>query len=107
MKDCVSDGFAKNPCQRALCSLGIETRIVDPTFRTACYATLAASGGGSNGSEAEAAHSGVGRLVDWAQKHLLDPRLPLASPKDLAIPQCLHTADEAIALIRDHHGKWL
>jgi uncharacterized protein (TIGR00730 family) len=46
-------------------------------------------------------------LVEWARKHLLDPRLALASPEDLAIPQCLNTADEAIALIREHHAKWL
>ena len=46
-------------------------------------------------------------LVEWARKHLLDARLPLASPKDMDIPQCLNTADEAIALIRDYHGKWL
>jgi uncharacterized protein (TIGR00730 family) len=46
-------------------------------------------------------------LVDWARQHLLDPRLPLASPEDMAIPRCLSTADEAIALIREYHGKWL
>ena len=46
-------------------------------------------------------------LVEWARKHLLDPRLPLASPGDLEIPHCLNTADEAIALIREHHGRWL
>jgi uncharacterized protein (TIGR00730 family) len=46
-------------------------------------------------------------LVEWARKHLLDPRLPLASPKDIDIPRCVNTADEAIALIRDYHGKWL
>jgi uncharacterized protein (TIGR00730 family) len=46
-------------------------------------------------------------LVEWARTHLLDPRLPLASPKDIEIPHCLNTADEAIALIRDYHGKWL
>jgi uncharacterized protein (TIGR00730 family) len=46
-------------------------------------------------------------LVEWARKHLLDPRLTLASPEDLAIPHCLSTADEAIALIREHHGRWL
>jgi uncharacterized protein (TIGR00730 family) len=40
-------------------------------------------------------------LVEWARQHLLDPRLPLASPKDLDIPHCLNTADEAIAVIRD------
>ena len=46
-------------------------------------------------------------LVEWARKHLLDPRLPLASPKDMDIPHCLNTAEEAIALIRDHYGRWL
>ena len=32
--------------------------------------------------------------------------LPLAGAEDLAIPQCLNTADEAIAVIRTHHEKW-
>jgi uncharacterized protein (TIGR00730 family) len=45
-------------------------------------------------------------LVEWARKHMLDPRLPLASPEDMAIPHCLSTADEAIALIHEHHGRW-
>jgi uncharacterized protein (TIGR00730 family) len=45
-------------------------------------------------------------LVDWARKHLLNPQVPLASAGDLAIPQCLDTADEAIAVIRAHHDKW-
>jgi uncharacterized protein (TIGR00730 family) len=45
-------------------------------------------------------------LVDWAKQNLLKPELALASPADLAIPQCVNTADEAIALIREHHGKW-
>jgi uncharacterized protein (TIGR00730 family) len=45
-------------------------------------------------------------LVDWARKHLLNPQVPLASADDLAIPQCLNTADEAIAVIRAHHEKW-
>jgi uncharacterized protein (TIGR00730 family) len=45
-------------------------------------------------------------LVDWAKQHLLKPELSLASPQDLAIPRCVKTADEAIALLRDHHAKW-
>jgi uncharacterized protein (TIGR00730 family) len=45
-------------------------------------------------------------LVDWAKTAMLDPRLALASTDDLEIPQCLDTADEAIALVRDLHGKW-
>jgi uncharacterized protein (TIGR00730 family) len=46
-------------------------------------------------------------LVDWAKKNLLKPELNLANPEDLAIPRCVKTADEAIALLRDHHAKWL
>ena len=46
-------------------------------------------------------------LVDWARKNLLGPELSLASPEDLTIPRCVDTADEAIALIREHHAKWL
>jgi uncharacterized protein (TIGR00730 family) len=45
-------------------------------------------------------------LVDWAQTAMLDPRLALANPDDLQIPKCVETADEAIALVRDLHGKW-
>jgi uncharacterized protein (TIGR00730 family) len=45
-------------------------------------------------------------LVDWASASMLDPRLALASAEDLRIPQCLGTADEAITVIRDLHGKW-
>jgi uncharacterized protein (TIGR00730 family) len=46
-------------------------------------------------------------LVDWARKNLLKPELSLASPEDMDIPRCVKTADEAIALLRDHHAKWL
>ena len=45
-------------------------------------------------------------LVEWARTAMLDPRLALASPEDLAIPQCVETADEAIALVRALHGEW-
>src|SRR5262249_18722295 len=46
-------------------------------------------------------------LVDWAKKNLLKPEVNLANPEDLAIPRCVKTADEAIALLCDHHAKWL
>ena len=46
-------------------------------------------------------------LVQWAKASMLDARLALAGPKDLDIPRCLNTADEAIAVIRDLHAKWL
>jgi uncharacterized protein (TIGR00730 family) len=45
-------------------------------------------------------------LVEWAKVSMLDPRLALANPEDLQIPMCLDTADEAIAVVRDLHGKW-
>jgi uncharacterized protein (TIGR00730 family) len=46
-------------------------------------------------------------LVEWARRSMLDPRLPLASPQDMDIPRCVHTADQAIALVRDLHEQWL
>ncbi len=46
-------------------------------------------------------------LVEWARASMLDPALPLASPQDMSIPRCLRTADEAIALVRDLHARWL
>src|SRR6516164_5106435 len=52
----------------------------------------------------------VGRMwaefVDWARNNLLKPELSLANPEDITIPRCVNTADEAIALIREHHAKW-
>lgn len=45
-------------------------------------------------------------LVDWSAAAMLDPRLPLASPEDMKIPVCVDTADEAIAMVRDLHGRW-
>ncbi len=45
-------------------------------------------------------------LVDWSKKNLLNPKLPLASPADMDIPTCVETADEAIALVRQHYSKW-
>jgi uncharacterized protein (TIGR00730 family) len=44
-------------------------------------------------------------LVDWARTHLLTTQPPLANPEDMAIPRCVNTADEAIALIREHHAQ--
>jgi hypothetical protein len=48
-----------------------------------------------------------GELLQWARTHMLDPRLHLVDAEDLSIPRCVTTADEAIALIREHHGRWL
>jgi uncharacterized protein (TIGR00730 family) len=46
-------------------------------------------------------------LVDWARAHLAMSQPPLANPDDMTIPRCVNTADEAIALIREHQAKWL
>jgi uncharacterized protein (TIGR00730 family) len=46
------------------------------------------------------------KLVDWAKEHLLASQPPLANPEDMEIPRCVTTADEAIALLREHHAKW-
>src|SRR5215831_1136078 len=46
-------------------------------------------------------------LVEWAKQSLLASQPPLASPEDMTIPHCVETADQAIALIREGHQKWL
>jgi uncharacterized protein (TIGR00730 family) len=46
-------------------------------------------------------------LVDWARSHLLTSNPPLANPEDMTIPSCVNTAEETIALIREHHARWL
>ena len=52
------------------------------------------------------ATSAWSELVQWATKHLLKSQPPLANLEDLTIPRCLSTADEAIALLREHHASW-
>jgi uncharacterized protein (TIGR00730 family) len=46
-------------------------------------------------------------LVEWARSSMLSIDPPLANVEDMTIPCCAAGADEAIALIREHHGKWL
>jgi predicted Rossmann-fold nucleotide-binding protein len=46
-------------------------------------------------------------LVEWADRYMLRPGFELASAEDMTIPQCVDTADEAIAIIREHHAQWL
>ncbi len=46
-------------------------------------------------------------LVEWARAHLLRSEPPLAGPEDMEIPQCVNTADEAVALLGKHHSQWL
>ena len=46
-------------------------------------------------------------LIDWARGAMLSTDAPLASDEDMTIPRCAADADEAIALIRNHHAEWL
>ncbi len=46
-------------------------------------------------------------LVDWARAQMLRPGFELAGERDLTIPICVDNAAEAIAIIRNHHAKWL
>jgi predicted Rossmann-fold nucleotide-binding protein len=46
-------------------------------------------------------------LVEWARTSMLSTDPPLANAVDLEIPRCVASADEAIALVREHHGRWL
>jgi uncharacterized protein (TIGR00730 family) len=45
-------------------------------------------------------------LVDWARSMMLSFDPPLASAEDFQIPKCAVSADEAIALIREHYNQW-
>ena len=47
-----------------------------------------------------------GELVGWARTHLVTTKPPLANPEDMDIPRCVQSADEAIALILEHRGRW-
>ena len=46
-------------------------------------------------------------LVEWARQSMLSSDPPLASARDLDIPRCVANADEAIAIVREHHAEWL
>jgi uncharacterized protein (TIGR00730 family) len=45
-------------------------------------------------------------LIDWARQSMLSSEMPLANPEDMELPRCLATADDAIAVLRDHHARW-
>jgi uncharacterized protein (TIGR00730 family) len=46
-------------------------------------------------------------LVDWTKAQMLRPGFELVGEQDLSIPICVNDAAEAIAVIREHHAKWL
>jgi uncharacterized protein (TIGR00730 family) len=45
-------------------------------------------------------------LVDWAAAQMLRPGFELASAEDMRLPQCVDNAEEAIAIVREHHARW-
>lgn len=45
-------------------------------------------------------------LIDWARAHLAGSTPPMASAEDIEIPICVDTADDAIALLREHQARW-
>lgn len=46
-------------------------------------------------------------LVDWARTSMLASDCGLVSPEDIEIPRCVPDANQAIAIIKIHHAKWL
>jgi len=46
-------------------------------------------------------------LIEWARAAMASSDPPLASPKDMDIPRCVGTGDEAIEILREHHARWL
>ena len=45
-------------------------------------------------------------LVDWVRDGMLSFETPLISPEDVDIPVCVASAEEAIAIIREHRAEW-
>jgi len=45
-------------------------------------------------------------LIDWARAAMLSFDPPLANAEDLAIPQCVPNADEAIRAVGEHYARW-
>jgi uncharacterized protein (TIGR00730 family) len=45
-------------------------------------------------------------LVAWCRTHMLRPESPLASPEDMAIPQCVDDGPAILRIIREHYESW-
>ncbi len=46
-------------------------------------------------------------FLEWATSQMLRPGLELASPADMHIPHCVGDGAEAVAVIKEHHARWL
>jgi uncharacterized protein (TIGR00730 family) len=45
-------------------------------------------------------------LVDWARRHMVECETPMAGADDIAIPRCVQTVEEALAIVGEHHDAW-
>ena len=45
-------------------------------------------------------------LIEWARQYMVDTDQPLANAEDMALPQCVASGDEAIAILRERHAQW-
>ena len=46
-------------------------------------------------------------LADWARDYMLRPGLALANAEDMAIPQCVGSVEETVAILRANREAWL
>lgn len=46
-------------------------------------------------------------LVEWASAQMLRPGFELANAADMRIPSCVDDAEQAVAVIREHHARWV
>jgi predicted Rossmann-fold nucleotide-binding protein len=46
-------------------------------------------------------------LVEWVRSAVSSFDPPLANAEDVAIPQCVLNSEDAIALVREDHERWL
>lgn len=46
-------------------------------------------------------------LVDWASAVMSRLGFELANAEDMKIPHCVDNAEQAIAIVREHHARWL
>jgi uncharacterized protein (TIGR00730 family) len=45
-------------------------------------------------------------LVDWAAAQMLRAGFELANAADMKIPRCVDNAEQAIAIVCEHHARW-
>jgi predicted Rossmann-fold nucleotide-binding protein len=46
-------------------------------------------------------------LVAWCQHHMLQPKLHLANPDDIALPRCVNDGQGILEILRVHHTAWV